>query len=615
MRQTLTGLLAPGIFIMLFSGNADAQHPPAPNTPGIRSNASGIHPNTSGINPYAYSIQRKTIVTHGAVVSAHPLASAVGVSILQKGGNAFDAAIATQLALAVVYPAAGNIGGGGFMIAHLVLPSRKPTGKNTPGHPPAKAATPAPTGREIALDFREKAPAAATRDMYLDAAGNPVPGLSENGHLASGVPGTIAGIFAELKYGKLPFAKLIQPAIDLAENGFAITAAEARSLNGTQGAFKRYNTIQPVFLRDSSWKAGDTLVQKDLAKTLRLIRDKGAKGFYEGETARLILEEMRRGKGIITAADLQGYTPAERIPTVFPYRDYSIVTMPLPSSGGVVLQQMLKMVENQPLASYGFESVKAVHLMTEVERLAYADRAQYLGDRDFYSVPVDTLTSAPYIQSRLTLIPPKRAGNSRDIKAGVLSPASEETTHLDVIDAQGNAVSITTTLNGGYGNKVVVGGAGFFLNNEMDDFSVKPGVPNMYGAVGTEANAIAPGKRMLSSMSPALVLDKGKVFLVIGTPGGTTITTSVFQTIVDILDFGLSTEDAVNLPKFHHQWLPDEIFVEPGFSTITQDSLKVLGYIVAQRGSIGRTEVIRVLPDKRIEAVGDSRGDDTAEGY
>jgi gamma-glutamyltranspeptidase / glutathione hydrolase len=611
MRQTLTGLLVPGIFILVFSGNADAQHPPAPNA--------------SGINPYAFRIQRKTIVAHGAVVSAHPLASAVGVSILQKGGNAFDAAIATQLALAVVYPAAGNIGGGGFMIAHLAkapaskASPAKPGGsgtKSAPQNPPtAKGAAPAPTGHEIALDFREKAPAAATRDMYLDAAGNPIPGLSENGHLASGVPGTIAGIFAELKYAKLPFAKLIQPAIDLAENGFAITAAEARSLNGTQGAFKRYNTIQPVFMRDNPWKAGDTLLQKDLAKTLRLIRDKGAKGFYEGETARLILEEMRRGKGIITAADLQGYTPAERTPTVFPYKDYSIVTMPLPSSGGVVLQQMLKMVENQPLASYGFESVKAVHLMTEVERLAYADRAQYLGDRDFYSVPVDTLTSASYIQSRLALIPPKRAGNSRDIKAGVLSPASEETTHLDVIDAQGNAVSITTTLNGGYGNKVVVGGAGFFLNNEMDDFSVKPGVPNMYGAVGTEANAIAPGKRMLSSMSPALVLDKGKVFLVIGTPGGTTITTSVFQTIVDILDFGLSTEDAVNLPKFHHQWLPDEIFVEPGFSTITQDSLKVMGYIVAQRGSIGRTEVIKVLPDKRIEAIGDSRGDDTAEGY
>lgn len=571
--------------------------------------------------PYAYSIRKKVAAPHGAVVSAHPLASDIGVSILQQGGNAFDAAIATQLALAVVYPAAGNIGGGGFMVAHLAKAraTTTPATKGTPAKIPstktgaAKGTT--PTGTDIALDFRERAPAAATRDMYLDAGGNPIPGLSENGHLASGVPGTVAGLFAELKYARLPFAKLIQPAIDLAEKGFVITASEARGLNSTQGYFKKYNTIQPVFVKNVDWKAGDTLVQQDLAKTLRLIRDHGAKGFYEGETAKLILDEMKRGKGIITAADLSGYKAVEREPSVFSYEKYSIVTMPLPSSGGVVLQQMLKMVEAQPLASYGFESVKAVHLMTEVERLAYADRAQYLGDRDFYSVPVTTLTSPAYIKSRLALIPPAKAGNSRDIKAGILSPASEETTHLDVIDAAGNAVSITTTLNGGYGSKVVVGGAGFLLNNEMDDFSVKPGVPNMYGAVGTEANAIAPGKRMLSSMSPALVLDKGKVFLVIGTPGGTTITTSVFQTIVDILDFGLSTEDAVNLPKFHHQWLPDEIFVETGFSTITRDSLQVMGYTVAQRGSIGRTEVIKVLPDHTFEAVGDNRGDDTASGY
>jgi gamma-glutamyltranspeptidase/glutathione hydrolase len=567
------------------------------------------------LTPYSYSIPKKALVNHGAVVSAHPLASQVGVSILQQGGNAFDAAIATQLALAVVYPAAGNIGGGGFMVAHLAAPPHTP-GKPATGSKNAKSAgTPAgPNSHEIALDFRERAPAAATRDMYLDAAGNPVQGLSENGHLASGVPGTIAGLFAELKYGKLPFARLIQPAIDLAENGFVITADEARNLNHDQGYFKQYNTVQPVFLRTKEWAKGDTLVQKDLAKTLRLIRDKGAKGFYEGETARLILEEMHRGKGIITAADLQGYKAIERTPSIFSYKNYSIVTMPLPSSGGVVLQQMLKMVENQPLAADGFESVKAVHLMTEVERLAYADRAQYLGDRDFYSVPVDTLVSPAYIRSRLAQIP-ARAGKSRDIKAGVLSPASEETTHLDVIDAKGNAVSITTTLNGGFGSKVVVGGAGFFLNNEMDDFSIKPGVPNMYGAVGTEANAIAPGKRMLSSMSPTIVLDKGKVYLVVGTPGGTTITTSVFQTLVDILDFGLSTEDAVNLPKFHHQWLPDVVYVEPGFSIATQDSLKVMGYSVAQRGSIGRTEVIKVLPDQRIEAVADNRGDDAAVGY
>jgi gamma-glutamyltranspeptidase/glutathione hydrolase len=573
-------------------------------------------PYTAKQTPYSYTIQRKVEVTHGAVVSAHPLASAAGVAILQKGGNAVDAAIATQFALAVVYPAAGNIGGGGFMVAHLVKnpaakapTSHKATGPRKPGAPKPPAAL------DIALDFRERAPAAATRDMYLDPSGNPIQGLSENGHLASGVPGTIAGIFAELRYAKLPITQLIQPAIDLAEKGFALTESEARSLNSTRNAFKKYNTVQPVFIRDADWKAGDTLIQKDLAKTLRLIRDKGAKGFYEGETARLIIEEIQRGKGIITAADLENYKAIERTPTIFPYHGHTIVTMPLPSSGGVVLQQMLKMVEDQPLAGYGFESVKAVHLMTEVERLAYADRAQYLGDRDYYTVPVDTLVSAAYLQRRVAQIPPAKAGKSTVIKAGVLSPASEETTHLDVIDAEGNAVSITTTLNGGYGNRVVVGGAGFFLNNEMDDFSIKPGVPNMYGAVGAEANAIVPGKRMLSSMTPTIVLDNGKVSLVVGTPGGTTITTSVFQTLVDILDFHLSPEDAVNLPKFHHQWLPDDIYVEPGFSIAVQDSLKVMGYLVAQRGGIGRTEVIQVTPDRRIIAVGDRRGDDTAVGY
>lgn len=611
MPQILTRLFFVTLSVFLLADSLSAQQTP---------NMYGTYQPT----PWSYTVQRKVIASHGAVVSAHPLASAAGLSVLEKGGNAFDAAITTQLTLAVVYPAAGNIGGGGFMVAHLTLPTPKTGASHSPAKTAAsktskttagKAAAPSPTGRDIALDFRERAPAAATRDMYLDAAGNPIQGLSENGHLASGVPGTIAGIFAELKYAKLPFAQLIQPAIDLAEKGFIITAAEARSLNNTQIYFKKYNTVLPVFVKDSAWKAGDTLIQKDLARTLRLIRDKGSKGFYEGETARLILEEMRRGKGIITAADLQGYKAIDRTPTVFSYHDHTIVTMPLPSSGGVVLQQMLKMVENQPLAGYGFESVAAVHLMTEVERLAYADRAQYLGDRDYYSVPVDTLVSPAYLQSRLALIPPKKAGKSTAIKAGVLSPASEETTHLEVADGYGNAVSITTTLNGGYGNRVVVGSAGFFLNNEMDDFSIKPGVPNMYGAVGAQANAIVPGKRMLSSMTPTLVLDHGKVALVVGTPGGTTITTSVFQTLVDILDFGLSPEDAVNLPKFHHQWLPDDIYVEPGFSIAVQDSLKVMGYLVAQRGSIGRTEVIMVRPDHKIEAVGDSRGDDTAVGY
>jgi len=541
---------------------------------------------------------RSITASHGAVVSANPLASAAGVSILKQGGNAFDAAIATQLALAVVYPAAGNIGGGGFMVAHLGTANGK-----------------LPAGANIAIDYREKAPAAATRDMYLDSAGNARTDLSQNGHLASGVPGTIAGIFAELKYARLPIALLIQPAIDLAEKGFTITDAEARSLNSTQAAFKKYNTTPTVFIKETAWKAGDMLIQKDLAATLRLIRDQGAKGFYEGRTARLILEEMQRGHGIITAADLKDYTAKERPPAVFPYRQYTVVTMPLPSSGGVVLQQMLKMAENYPLRDYGFESVRTVHLMTEIERLAYADRAQFLGDKDYYSVPVTTLTSQAYLKKRMADIPADKAGNSKDIQAGQLSPSSEETTHLNVMDKDGNAVSITTTLNGGYGSRVVVGGAGFFLNNEMDDYSIKPGVPNMYGAVGTDANAIAPGKRMLSSMTPSLVLDKGKVYLVVGTPGGTTITTSVFQTIVDVLDFGLSPEDAVNKPKFHHQWLPDVLYVESGFPAATRDSLKTMGYTITPRGSIGRTELIRVTPGHQLQAVGDSRGDDTADGY
>jgi gamma-glutamyltranspeptidase/glutathione hydrolase len=545
--------------------------------------------------PYSYSIHKTAFVTHGAVVSAHPLASHAGLEILRQGGNAFDAAITTQLVLAVVYPAAGNIGGGGFMVAHTA------------------------DGKNITLDYREKAPAAATRDMYLDPNGDPRTDLSQNGHLASGVPGTVAGIFEQLRYAKLPFPRLIQPAIDLAENGFALTESEARGLNYAQKAFRRYNTVLPVFVKERGWKAGDTLIQMDLAATLRRIRDLGAKGFYEGETARLIAGEMQRGKGIITLSDLKGYSARERQPASFPYKQYTVVTMPLPSSGGVILQQMMKMVEDQPLTSYGFESAKAVHLMTEVERLAYADRAQYLGDRDYYSVPVDTLTSRAYLQRRMAEIQQGRAGNSKDIGAGMLSPKSEETTHFEAVDDQGNAVSITTTLNGGYGSKVVVGGAGFFLNNEMDDFSVKPGVPNMYGAVGTEANAIAPGKRMLSSMTPTIVLENGKVFLVVGTPGGTTITTSVFQTLVDILDFGLTTEDAVNKPKFHHQWLPDSLYVEPAFPSGTRTQLADMGYTVIQRGSIGRTEVIKVVRGTgtahKIEAVGDSRGDDTAEGY
>lgn len=542
------------------------------------------------INPYQYTINKTSVAQHGAVASAHPLASKVGVAVIKEGGNAFDAAIATQLALAVVYPNAGNLGGGGFMVA---------TTRN---------------GQSLALDYRETAPAAASRNMYLDAQGNVVPGKSIYGHLSSGVPGTIAGLFETLKYAKLPFKKLVQPAIELAEKGFVITEKEAVSLNSIQKDLQAYNTTPNVFIK--TWKAGDTLRQVQLARTLERVRDKGLSGFYEGETARLIVEEMKRGKGLITYDDLKNYKAKWRTPHTFTYKGYTIVGMPMPSSGGTLLHQMLKMVEDKPLPTYGFLSPGAVQLMTEAERRAYADRAEYMGDADFYKVPMETLVSDEYLKSRMADYVPGKAGNSQQMRPGKIAiKESEQTTHLSVMDNEGNAVSVTTTLNNSYGSKTLVGGAGFFLNDEMDDFSAKPGVPNLYGAVGGEANAIAPGKRMLSSMAPTVVLQQGKPFLVVGTPGGTTIPTSVFQTIVNIIDFGLSTDDAVYRPKFHHQWLPDQVDVEKSFPAEVRKQLEDMGYKIVERSGIGRTEVIKVLQDGRLEAVADNRGDDDAEGY
>jgi gamma-glutamyltranspeptidase/glutathione hydrolase len=550
----------------------------------------GQHAGTTlPVNPYEYTIQKKITGSNGAVVAAHPLASEIGIAIMKQGGNAIDAAIATQLALAVVYPAAGNIGGGGFTVIRLA------------------------NGSNITIDYREKAPATAYRDMYLDKQGNAQTELSQNGHLASGVPGTIAGLFDCMKYASLPFKKLIQPAIDLAEKGFVITASEASSLNNHRELFIKFNTVTPAFVKPGEWKAGDTLVQRDLANTLKRIRDKGLAGFYEGETARLIVEEMKRANGIISYDDLKKYEAKERQPVVFDYKTYKIITMPLPSSGGILLPQMMHMIEDQPVKEYGFNSVQAVQLMTEIERRAYADRATFLGDVDFYKVPVKKLTSKAYAVERMKDYNPQTAGNSKTTQAGVI-PESEETTHFSVYDKKGNAVSVTTTLNGSYGCKTVVGGAGFLLNNEMDDFSIKPGVPNMYGAVGADANAIAPGKRMLSSMTPAIVLKNNKPFLVVGTPGGTTITTSVFQTLVDVLEFNMSVDDAVNKPKFHHQWLPDELYVERSFPQTVRQQLQQMGYKVTERGPIGRVEAIKI-ENGHIEAVADSRGDDAAAGF
>jgi gamma-glutamyltranspeptidase/glutathione hydrolase len=544
------------------------------------------------VDAYRYEINKKIVCENGAVVSAHPLASKVGLAVLKMGGNAVDAAIATQLALAVVYPAAGNIGGGGFLVARLK------------------------DGKLVAIDYREKAPGKAHRDMYLDATGNPQFELSQNGHLSAGVPGTVAGLFESMAYAKLPFDKLIQPAIDLAEKGFVISEREARAFNALKNEFIKYNTVTPAFVKNTAWKAGDTLVQTDLAATLKRIKKKGAKGFYEGETARLLVEEMKRGNGIINTDDLKAYKAQKREPHVFNYKGYSIVGMPMPGSGGLLLHQMMKMIEDKPLGSYGFHSPEAVQLMVEVERRAFADRAQYMGDADFYKVPVLQLTDEKYLKSRMADFIPGKAGSSEQVKPGVI-PAmeSEETTHLGVIDREGNAVAVTTTLNNSYGSRTVVGGAGFLLNDEMDDFSIKPGAPNMYGAVGGEANAIMPGKRMLSSMTPTLVLKDGLPYLVVGTPGGTTIPTSVFQTIINIIDFNMSTEDAVWKPKFHHQWLPDRVDIEKGFPQATRKALEAMGYKMVERGSIGRTEVIKVLANGKFEAVADNRGDDAAEGW
>ncbi|MGZ5220959.1 MAG: gamma-glutamyltransferase, partial [Chitinophagaceae bacterium] len=476
-------------------------------------------PGTSAtaINPYKYTIQKKVIAENGAVVSAHSLASQTGVEILKIGGNAVDAAIATQLALAVVYPGAGNLGGGGFLVARLN------------------------DGKEISIDYREMAPGKAHRDMYLDSSGEARTDKSQDGHLSSGVPGTVAGLFASAKYAKLSFDKLIQPAIDLAEKGFVIGESEANSLNGLQEELKKHNTIPPVFVKRVPWKEGDTLVQTDLANTLKRIKDNGAAGFYEGETARLIVEEMKRGNGIISYDDLKNYTAKSREPHRFEYKGYKIIGMPMPSSGGILVNQMMRMIENSNIGSMGFHSSQAVQLMIEVERRAYADRAEYMGDADFYKVPVAMLTNGVYLQERMKNYDPAKATPSSIIKPGSLQVTeSEETTHLGVIDKDGNAVAVTTTLNGGYGSRTVIGGAGFFINNEMDDFSIKPGVPNMYGAVGGEANAIKAGKRMLSSMTPTIVLRNNKPFLVVGTPGGTTIPTSVFQTLVNIIEFNMS---------------------------------------------------------------------------